>query len=189
MILIINTNDSIEIFNDLKKADFNHFVFIDAKSWFKNINGMQLDERYQTLLLDAENKVIAVGNPVNNPKILNLFKRIILDENVGSNSHGVDYSFNPYSQSLGIVHYADSVESRFMITNRSNVTYHIEELISSCGCVLGSISVDSLRSGESTEAVVMYVADSIMGRFSSYIDIYYREKENPDRLLVYGIKQ
>ncbi|MBD5244883.1 MAG: DUF1573 domain-containing protein, partial [Barnesiella sp.] len=33
---------------------------------------------------------------------------------------------------------------------------------------------------------VAYVADSIPGRKNRYVDVYFNEKENPQRLALYG---
>lgn len=40
--------------------------------------------------------------------------------------------------------------------------------------------------GDSTTITVSLSADSVSGQFSKYVDIFYEEKETPDRLIVYG---
>ena len=42
-----------------------------------NLNHFPENETYQCFLLDSINKVMAVGNPIRNPKVWDLYKQII----------------------------------------------------------------------------------------------------------------
>jgi len=53
---------------------FIHPVFIDIKLEINVLNNFPLEQQYQCFLLDNENKVLLIGNPVMNPKIWELFK-------------------------------------------------------------------------------------------------------------------
>lgn len=47
-----------------------------ANSFERNISLFQKSE-FQTLLLDRNNRIVAIGNPVHNPKIKDLYLKII----------------------------------------------------------------------------------------------------------------
>jgi len=53
---------------------FNFPVFVDIEGAINDLNNFPLEQQYQCFLLDNENKVLVIGNPVMNPKIWELFK-------------------------------------------------------------------------------------------------------------------
>jgi len=58
---------------------FHHPVFIDRKRKIDRLNQFPSQIEYQCFLLDADNKVIMVGNPSLNTGIWQLFKKYILE--------------------------------------------------------------------------------------------------------------
>lgn len=53
-------------------------VYVDTAYSFKNDNPqLPADSRFHTMLLDSKDSVLMVGSPLDNPKIENLFSRII----------------------------------------------------------------------------------------------------------------
>ncbi|MDR2146986.1 MAG: hypothetical protein LBE91_11055 [Tannerella sp.] len=56
---------------------FNYPVFVDMKNEIMHLNNFPKEPEYQCFLLDKENKVVMVGNPVYNPAIWELYKKII----------------------------------------------------------------------------------------------------------------
>lgn len=75
-----------ELTNLLKDNYFNHPICIDEKDSLNKLNGFPTDMAFQTFLLDKDNKVIAIGNPVHNPKIGELYMKIIRQEKVQVNA-------------------------------------------------------------------------------------------------------
>lgn len=68
---IVNADSISAIASILKLNNYLHPVAIDFDNSFANSNNLPQKSAYHTFLLDADNKVIAVGNPVLNPKIKN----------------------------------------------------------------------------------------------------------------------
>jgi hypothetical protein len=60
--------------------DFSYPVFIDKNNTIYKLNKFSAKEQYQCFLLDKNNVVLAIGNPVLNPKIWKLYKDIIIEE-------------------------------------------------------------------------------------------------------------
>lgn len=61
--------DSQELCNLLQMEDFSYPVCFDFADEFNRLNHLPADRMFQTFLLDAENKVLAIGNPILNPKV------------------------------------------------------------------------------------------------------------------------
>ena len=64
----------------LKTENFDYPVCIDEKDSINKLNHFPVEMQFHTLLLDKENKVLAIGNPVQNPKIKELYLKIISGE-------------------------------------------------------------------------------------------------------------
>jgi hypothetical protein len=64
----------------LKHALFSYPVFFDVKNELNKLNNFPIDPQYQCFLLDKNDRVLAIGNPIHNPKIWDLYKQIITGE-------------------------------------------------------------------------------------------------------------
>lgn len=65
----------------LSEQNFRHPVFIDSNHIFKKANQwIPLESMYHTFLLDKDNKIVLVGNPLQNQKINQMFFEIIKEQ-------------------------------------------------------------------------------------------------------------
>ena len=56
---------------------FDYPVIFDPDDQFRKKNNLNENNIFHTMLVDANNKVIIIGNPVNNVKMQNLYREII----------------------------------------------------------------------------------------------------------------
>jgi len=71
-------NEQHSIHNTLRTSGFKHPVYIDKGNFFrKNNPDIPSDARLHTFLLDENNKVILIGNPINNEMLWELYKEQI----------------------------------------------------------------------------------------------------------------
>lgn len=75
--LFLCSQNRMELNHLLKRYSFNHPVCIDEKDSLNILNHFPTDENFQTFLLDKDNKVLAIGNPIHNPKVKELYLKII----------------------------------------------------------------------------------------------------------------
>lgn len=62
----------------LTESGFNHKVLIDINNSFRKSNPhIPKDAMYYTFLLDEDNKVVLVGNPLRNNSIKEIFLRTV----------------------------------------------------------------------------------------------------------------
>ncbi len=69
-----------EISFSIERDRFLYPVFIDEKGGFDALNHFHVN--FQTFLLDSQNK-IAIGNPVHNKKVRDLYLQIITGQQTG----------------------------------------------------------------------------------------------------------
>lgn len=179
ILTIVNTADLHEILFQFNQNKYLHPIAIDSANIFDKTNALPVEPEYHTFLLNADNEVLAIGNPVNNPKIKDLYRDILLEE---SDTH-IERFGALKSQSLGVLSPGDTAKVSFSLPNADCFIPHILDIIPSCDCVLASVITQS----NFVENInVTFVADSTKGSFIRHVDVFYQEKENPDRLTIYG---
>ncbi|MDE7236519.1 MAG: DUF1573 domain-containing protein, partial [Paramuribaculum sp.] len=87
---------------------------------------------------------------------------------------------------VGIAHPQDTIQKQFLLANQGSQPITIQEIVPSCDCVTAIASTDTIAPGNSTMVTVSLVADTIAGSFRRHVDIFYNEKENPERLTLNG---
>ena len=183
VIMIINTDTTKEIIYLLQRDNYLNPVAIDRDNLFDRLNDLPPKSEHHTFLLDADNKVIAIGNPVLNPKIKDLYLQYITegDELPYTN----DMCKEPV-QPVGVINNGDTVQKLFYINNYDTVNYTLQAIIPSCDCVSASADRTNLDIENKIKVVIKFIGDSTLGYFNRHVDIFFNEKELPERLIVYG---
>lgn len=77
LIIIVQPSSIKDLRHALRINGYERPIIVDIHGKFNATNKIPSDMNYQTFLLDKDNKVIALGNPVNNRKIKDLYLRIL----------------------------------------------------------------------------------------------------------------
>jgi len=80
-IFYIYTIDSYYIKETLKTLEFSQSVFLDSTDAFFKTNNISEEKIYQTFLLDQNNEVVLLGNPLYNKKLEELYDRVVYSNN------------------------------------------------------------------------------------------------------------
>ena len=81
-LMIFNPKGKKKMIKHLRNNQFDYFVYIDEKDTINRLNNFLKEEELCTFLLDKNDKIIAIGNPVLRPKIRKLYYDIISEETV-----------------------------------------------------------------------------------------------------------
>ena len=76
---VVNTRNTPLIHILTKQQHFDYPIFIDKKRKMQRINNFPKEPIYQTFLLDKNNRVLLIGNPIGNIKLWKLYKDIIIE--------------------------------------------------------------------------------------------------------------
>ena len=76
-IFIVNTKDYAIVETLKKKNKFSLPIFHDYENKMGKLNLFPKDPNYQTFLLNKENKVILIGNPIGNLPLWKLYKKVL----------------------------------------------------------------------------------------------------------------
>lgn len=143
----------------------------------------------QTFLLDEKNKVIAMGNPIQNLKVRELYLKIIQGEEKEIDSRGntvqTVVKLNKTSMSMGNFDWQKEQKVTFSMKNIGDKPLIIEGTDTSCGCISVEYSKEPIRPGSSLNLSVIYKADH-PEHFSKTVTVYCNSKLSPIRLTVTG---
>ena len=185
---IVKSNDVEEIINIVKSSPFNYPVMIDSIGIFANENNPPNDIKFNTFLLDTDNKVIAIGNPALIPTVGDLYRAIILSDSISDNampSVAVDMP----SRNIGITHPYETVHTEFYLTNNTDQILTVDTIISSCDCTTAKMRNTRIEPGTIATLTTALTPDTIPGAFLRQILIYFNEIETPSSVQLTGINK
>ena len=185
IITIVRNQNPSEVISLLEQQNYLMPVAIDSTGIFMQANKLPADADLHTFLLDEDNRIVAIGNPSTNPKIKELYYDIIGQSAYCTSVDSPRLCVKPV-KALGLMHPGQKVSNTFLLHNNSDKTMTIQSLSPSCDCVTVDTSSKTLAPGELANVTVTVSADSTSSAFRRFVNVYYNEKDNPERLTLYG---
>lgn len=183
ILIYLNVN-SISDANLLIERDQIDFPLgIDLNNSFISENGFPTPLPYNCFLLDSANRIILIGNPIQNTKIKELYIHTICEK------LGIDYNpaqtlNNIFETNIGTITKIETKMSSFSIRNSESTDMVIDTLYSSCECTKAVIDKMVIPPSETATLSISYTPDGV-GDF--YREVYVQIK-GEDKPLVYIIK-
>ena len=169
-----------------RRDDFTYPVCFDERDELNRLNQFPTDMTFQTFLLDKDNKVVAMGNPVHNPKVKELYLGLITGSRSSKSSgQTTQVSVNQTELDFGNFPKEEKQERSFVLTNTGKGLLVIQDIVTSCGCTKVEYSKEPVRPGETLEVKVIYEAEKA-GYFRKIVTVYSNAEDSPLRLTVKG---
>ena len=169
-----------------RRDDFTNPVCFDERDELNRLNQFPTDMTFQTFLLNKDNKVVAMGNPVHNPKVKELYLGLITGSRSSESSGQItQVSVNQTELDFGSFPKEEKQERSFVLTNTGKGLLVIQDITTSCGCTKVEYSKEPVRSGGTLEVKVIYEAEKAE-HFNKTITVYCNTKNSPLRLTVKG---
>jgi len=187
-LMIVDSDKREEIERLVKDNNFHQPVAIDSAGYFSKANPLPSKPEHQTFLLDGDNKVIALGNPVYNPKIKELYASLIFDSIDGGQTSVYEEKqiCKDPVRGIGVISRGDTITKRFRFLNDTESDLTLQDVTPSCHCVSAKVDWKVLKSGEYADIEISYIADSVPQQFHRYADVWFKERPNPERLVLHG---
>ena len=165
---------------------FTYPVCFDEMDDFNRLNHFPGEMTFQTFLLDKDNKVVAIGNPVHNPKVKELYLKVLTGgEVVKAETPITKVIQDVESIDFGSFPQLEKQERKFTLTNTGQHVLVIYDVITSCGCTRVNYSKEGIRPGEKAVLTVIYEAEKAE-HFSKTVTIYCNADNSPLRLKITG---
>ena len=153
------------------------------------LNHFPIETIFQTFLLDKNNRVVAIGNPIHNPKIKELYLNIItgkksllkeIDSRTPTTVVLSTYQFN-----IGTFNWGKKQFVEFSFTNSGDNPFVVEEIYTPCGCTTVEYSKEPVQPGGNLKVKVEYQAEH-SGHFDKTITVYCNAEGSPFHLKISG---
>ena len=183
----INASDQKELSYITRRDGFKHPVCFDEEDEINRLNQFSANMTFQTFLLDRENRVVGIGNPVHNANVKALYYRIIKGEGMpmASSQAMTSLAMNVNEIDFGRFGIGEPQKRKVQVTNTGSELLVISDVTTSCGCTEVEFSREPVRPGQSTELLVRYNPD-VKGFFSKTISIYSNAGNTPATIVLRG---
>jgi len=172
----------------LKQHEFHYPVVVDLDDEFNKLNHFPEKQIFQCFLLNQQNKVLLVGNPVHNPQIWKLYKAQITGQRDEKMTPLTTIQITTKELDLGRIKIKEKTTGHFLIKNSGEKPFVIYSAQSSCGCTQVDFEKAPLKQGKSTEINIIMTPDS-KGFFHKTVEVYSNTKDSPIQLSVKGIAE
>lgn len=130
--------------------------------------------------------MVAIGNPVHNPKVKELYLKVL----TGGEVVKAEIPVTKVIQDVECVDFGSFPQSekqkrKFTLTNTGRHVLVIYDVVTSCGCTKVNYSKEAIRPGGKAELTVIYEAEKAE-HFSKTVTIYCNAENSPLRLKVTG---
>ena len=144
---------------------------------------------FQTFLLDRNNRVIAIGNPIYNPKVKELYLKIIkggkIERRDESKVIKTEVDASNISVSLGRFDWQEEQKATFILKNVGDKPLVIQDVATSCGCTTVAYSKEPALPGKEIALEVVYKAEH-PEHFDKTITVYCNTENSPLVLKISG---
>ena len=142
--------DRIEIRYLLKSYEIDRPVCIDLDDQLNKLNRFPADMSFQTFLLDKNNKVIIVGNPIHDIAIKDLYLKLLTGkESPAKNILTTTVKAMQTEIDLGTFKKSDTKGTNIEIKNTGSSALVIMDINTTCGCTAATYDKRPAKPGES----------------------------------------
>ena len=169
-IFFFQTKDVRELRYILRRDNFLHPVCIDTEDIFNRLNRFPGEMMFQTFLVDSENRVRVIGNPIQNLSIKDLYlKEIAGIEAVSLPVTTIEADSAEYH--YGVVGENMTASKKIILQNTGREVFRIKGITTSCDCMTAEYGWDEIPPGGKAAMTVEYKAEE-PGDFWRTITIY-----------------
>jgi hypothetical protein len=178
-----------EISQHLQRDNINIPVVFDLQDKLNTLNQFPTHQQFQTFLLDEENKVVLIGNPVNNLTIREMYLSEITNGRYQSSSRPsqttqieiIEAEFD-----LGMIPRGEAKIITVPIKNTGDSPLIIFDTRVSCGCTRVAYNRQPTLPNTTLELNITYNADD-GGRFNRMISIFGNMENSPLVIRLRGV--
>lgn len=187
-VMLIVNDGSFETVDYISTWDkFSHSIYVDVNDSLNNLNHFPMDERFQTFLLDKNNKVLAIGNPIHNPKVKELYMKIILGDKAPKPKNEIKTTAAMGTSFIDLKEFdwKEEQKATFKLKNTGAQPLVILDVTTSCGCISAKFPKEPVAAGKETEITVVYKADK-PEHFNKTVTVYCNAEDSPFTVKVAG---
>jgi len=186
-LFFFHSKDYKEIRYLLKRDGFDRPVCIDMDDRLNKLNKFPADMTFQTFLLDKNNRVAVLGNPVHNTAVRDLYlKQITGKDNPNKNIPKTTAEGNQTDIDFGTFDKSETKETTIDVKNTGDNPLVIMDISTTCGCTAATYDKRPAKPGE-TLRVGIKMTPKDTGFFDEVVTIKYNSINNePVKIRIKG---
>lgn len=143
----------------LRRDAFRHPVCIDTENVLGRLNNFPGEDTFQTFLLDADNRVAAIGNPVHNLKVRDLYLSLMTGRDMSHKNEALTSVQADSVTILGDFPWKEEKVDSLFITNTGSRPFIIHDVTTNCGCLQARFPKEPTLPGKQMKLEIVYRAD------------------------------
>ena len=177
-LFFLHPKDTKEIRYLLKRDGFDHPVCIDFDDRLNKLNKFPADITFQTFLLNKNNKIVALGNPIHNTVVKDLYlKQITGKDNPNKSIPKTTAKVTPSEINFGTFDKSEIKETTIEVKNTGESPLVIVDVSTTCGCTAATYDKRPTKPGEILR-VGIKMTPKDTGFFDEVITIKYNSINN-----------
>ena len=177
-LFFFHPKDAKEIRYLLKRDGFDRPICIDLDDRLNKLNKFPADMTFQTFLLDKNNKVSVLGNPVHNTAVKDLhLKQITGKDTPNKNIPKTIAEASQTDIDFGTFDKSETKETTIEVKNTGNSPLVIVDVSTTCGCTAATYDKHPAKPGESLQ-VKIKMTPKDTGFFDEVVTVRYNSINN-----------
>lgn len=177
-LFFLHPKDAKEIRYLLRRDAFDRPICIDIDDQLNKLNKFPADMTFQTFLLDKDNKVAVLGNPVHNTAVKDLYlKHITSKDNPNKNIPKTTAETAQTEINFGTFDRLEVKEATIEVKNTGDNPLVIVDVSTTCGCTAATYDKRPAKPGE-TLRVGIKITPKDTGFFDEVVTIKYNSINN-----------
>ncbi len=177
-LFFFHPKDAKEIRYLLKRDGFDRPICIDLDDRLNKLNKFPADMTFQTFLLDKNNKVAVLGNPVHNTAVKDLYlKQITGKDTPNKNIPKTTAEVNQTEIDFGTFDKSEIKQTTIEVKNTGDSPLVIVDVSTTCGCTAATYDKRPANPGE-TLRVGIKMTPKDTGFFDEVVTIKYNSLNN-----------
>ena len=177
-LFFFHPKDAKEIRYLLKRDGFDHPICIDLDDRLNKLNKFPADMTFQTFLLDKNNKVAVLGNPVHNTAVKDLYlKQITGKDNPNKNIPKTIAKASQTDIDFGTFDKSEIKQTTIEVKNTGDSPLVIVDVSTTCGCTAATYDKRPAKPGESLR-VQIKMTPKDTGFFDEVVTVRYNSVNN-----------
>lgn len=180
VLFFFHPKDKRELAYLLKRDGIAVPVCLDENDRLNSINRFPSRHDFQCFLLDKDNKVVYIGNPVHNTRIREMYLSRIASEIYAPTAptRNTIVQADQTEFNLGTLKRDNPTTVSALINNIGEVPFIVYDIKTSCGCTSIGYSKEPVIPGSSMEIEITYNAEDL-GYFNKTVSIYGNMDKSP----------
>lgn len=154
----------------LRRDNFTLPVCIDTDNHFYKLNHFPGEMTFQSFLVDRDNHVKVIGNPIHNLSVRDLYLKELTGA-AASSLPATRLQIDTLEYDLGSVPANGTKEQTVRLCNTGTETFRLKGITTSCDCITARYDWQEIQPGETKEITVSYQAEQ-PGDFLRTVTIY-----------------